>query len=363
MGKKAPALDAELLVETLSVQSKSHDDKEMMKWLKEKLTSLGLGFTEDSYGNVYVTKGKADLYPCMVSHTDTVHKILKDFGVYEAGDILFAFSESEGSQVGIGGDDKVGMSLCLNALKDLSAVKVVFFRNEEVGCLGSQQANMEFFNNVTCVLQADRKGNKDFITDAAGIGLSSFEFIEAIRTSLKNHQYTATRGSFTDVRALKVKGLNVCCANISCGYWEPHTEVEIVSVSDVEDCYMLMLEIYETCKGKAWSHTFVQPVFTTKAVKVTPTRLSDMGGEKDMYEISKDKDMRELALQFERENREPFLDRPIVGAMKHNLTPMVDLDDDEDYIEEIDICVGDMLAILDDYRRIREKVLAKQGRL
>lgn len=355
--KLQPTFDVDLLVETLSIQSVSHDDGEMMQWLKDKLTTMSLGFTEDSYGNLYVTKGKSDLYPCLVAHTDTVHKILKDFNIFECGDTLFAFSETEQTQVGIGGDDKVGISLCLNALKDLSVVKVAFFRNEEVGCLGSKQANMKFFDNCTLVLQGDRRGNKDFINIAAGTDLSSDEFMKAISPALKQHQYGVTRGSVTDVMALKNRGLKVCAANMSCGYWEPHTSLETVSVADVSDCYYLMMDIFTICEGKQWLHEYEEVVVKQQIHKpnFTSTKEVSNGNRLSGLTIEDGLDHRQLALEFERE----------AGLMSHNTSPMVDLDEEspEEYLEEIDICIVDLEHVLEDWKIARSKMLERLGKI
>ncbi len=61
---------------------------------------------------------------------------------------------------GIGGDDKVGVYTCLNALfqEGIESVKVSFFRNEEIGCIGSKAADMKWFEDVNWVCQLDRRG-------------------------------------------------------------------------------------------------------------------------------------------------------------------------------------------------------------
>ena len=91
-----------LLIEVLSIQSKSNIDKLMMDYLKDKTKKYKQ--EEDTYGNLYITKGNSKLYPCIVAHTDTVHKIHDDFKVFEHNDFLFAFSSSAQGQVGVGGD-------------------------------------------------------------------------------------------------------------------------------------------------------------------------------------------------------------------------------------------------------------------
>ncbi len=257
--------DKKLLIEVLSIQSKSNDDKVMMDYLESKIKTIAKNaiVTKDEYGNIYVTKGKAKLYPCLVSHTDTVHKIHADFKVYEQNNILFAFSATEGGQVGIGGDDKNGVFICLSALKDLENCKLVFFRNEEVGCLGSKEANMDFFNDCTIVAQADRRNHSGFVTKAGSVELSSEAFLTHITPILKAHEYEPVQGSVTDVMTLKQKGLDVCAFNIECAYYNPHSDAEIVHIENLEDCYETVMEIIDITKKERWLHKYEAPSYSS----------------------------------------------------------------------------------------------------
>ena len=64
-------------------------------------------FVQD--GNIYITKGEAKNYPCVVAHMDTVHKIVEDLYVLQVGHKLTGFNRIKMEQTGIGGDDKVGI--------------------------------------------------------------------------------------------------------------------------------------------------------------------------------------------------------------------------------------------------------------
>ena len=100
-------MNKQLLINTLSVQTHTRETKRMRKYIKEFCKSNALKFKETD-GNIYVTKGEADLYPCIVSHTDTVHRIKKQLNVIEHNGVLFAV-DADHEQTGIGGDDKVGV--------------------------------------------------------------------------------------------------------------------------------------------------------------------------------------------------------------------------------------------------------------
>lgn len=140
--------DLQLLKTLLSIQSKSNSytkvdgvrakDQDMLDAINDILNNISLQSTvklkinTDDYGNIYVTKGVANSYPCIVSHVDTVHNRVLGRRVYQQNDILFAFSDVEKKQVGIGGDDIVGVFTCMQALLDFDILKVVFYRDNFV---------------------------------------------------------------------------------------------------------------------------------------------------------------------------------------------------------------------------------------
>lgn len=216
-----PAVEVNVpfLLEVLGQQATSTNDVAILEWIKDNLNALSqkmdINYEEDSFGNIYVTKGTSELYPCVVSHVDQVHDICKDYKLYVQDTTVFAFSNDTMSQVGTGGDNKCGIYICFEMLKTHDNIKVVFFRQEEIGTVGSKQAEMSFFNNCAFVLQPDRRGSTDFITVAAGTDLSGTEFQEEIHPILSVFGYHFEKGSVTDVMALKDRGLDVCACNMS----------------------------------------------------------------------------------------------------------------------------------------------------
>lgn len=236
------------LKEILAIQSYSYDQFKMFAYLIRTLKSLEIPYFVDD-GCIYATKGDAKKYPCIVAHMDTVHQICEDLTVIEIKGKLTGFNAVTMSQTGIGGDDKVGIFIALEVLKMTENIKVVFFRDEEVGCEGSYNANTEFFNNCNIILQCDRKGNKDFIRNASGIELSSKKFQKEVNPIIKKYGYSFNNGMMTDVMALKELEINASMANISCGYYNPHCKNEYVIIKDVENCLNMVLEIINTLKG------------------------------------------------------------------------------------------------------------------
>lgn len=105
---------------------------------------------------------------------------------------------------------------------------------------------MGFFTDCRFVVECDRKGDSDMVTDINGTALCSRDFIT--KAQLRRHGYKTTHGLFTDVYALKRKGLGVSCVNLSCGYYEPHTDHEYTVIADLLKCQRLVKHIIRTHK-------------------------------------------------------------------------------------------------------------------
>lgn len=249
--------DFELLKSLYEIHSPSGHEKKMRKFVKRIATQRGGVVVQDN-GNLYVTKGEADTYPCICAHLDQVQDDhSKDFTVYKQDDVIFAYSAKSKAQHGLGADDKNGIWIALELLGELDVLKCAFFVGEEVGCVGSSKANMEFFKDVRYCIQPDRKNGHDLITDISG-KICSDDFLAAI--GYEAYGYKPTYGMLTDVKTLCSKGVGVSCINISCGYYNPHTDEECTSWSELCDaldfahhiCTTLM-DVYPHKYVSTWS--------------------------------------------------------------------------------------------------------------
>ena len=238
-----------LLKELFRIYSPSNNEKQMQRfikfWLKTNVPEAEV--TTDKVGNIYVKKGVDESYPCIVSHMDQVQKIhSKDFISLETKDYIFGFSPKNKRQEGLGADDKVGVWVCLKCLKKFDTIKAVFFVGEEIGCHGSGKCNMKFFDDARFVIQCDRRNGNDLITSIGGwTELCSPEFIQAINP--QQFGYQPENGLITDVGELKDRGLKVSAINLSCGYYEPHTDREFVIKREVINCLRFVEHIISTC--------------------------------------------------------------------------------------------------------------------
>lgn len=210
--------------------------------------------TKDAVGNLYITRGFAEDYPCIVAHLDQVQKVRsKDFRAVETRDLIFGYSPANRRQEGLGADDKNGIWIALRCLEKYEAIKVAFFVGEEVGCVGSNAADMAFFEDCRFVIEPDRRGYRDLITQISWENICSEEFL--LDMNIEKFGYIPTEGLMTDVEALRSNGISVSCINLSCGYYEPHTDYEFTVKEDLMNCLCFVQHIIENCT-KIYTHLF-----------------------------------------------------------------------------------------------------------
>jgi tripeptide aminopeptidase len=239
----------QLLKDVLSVPSKTYNEEKMVQFIVDWLTENGIEHVVDEHLNVYATKTTGPVpdnfyFPCVVSHTDTVHNIdtinvVEEQKTNAQGELKLSLKayNNDGNPTGIGGDDKCGVYACLELLKELPFLKAAFFVSEETGCHGSRKADKSFFSNVGYAIQFDAPENwmvtercwgttlfdrkTDFFNECNSILTESFP------SNLKYFSHP-----YTDVYALK-ELFDFSCINISIGYYDYHTKNEYVVVEDV----------------------------------------------------------------------------------------------------------------------------------
>ena len=242
-----------LLRSILEIQSVSYNQREMKKFILKNF-----GGKKDKKGNIYITKGKSDIYPCVVAHLDTVHNIIKSkyYNICEAGGNAFAMNTKTMQMTGIGGDDKCGIYVALKCLEKFDNIKIAFFVDEEIGCVGSRSADMNFFKDTGYVLECDRKGYSDVVTNIMSTSICSIEFQNKIEKTVDLFaKEFCKNGGLTDVYQLVENGLNVSCLNLSCGYYNPHTNEEFINLEDLEYTKDFVFKIIELLGHEKYEHT------------------------------------------------------------------------------------------------------------
>ena len=277
----------ELLKQLYCIHSKSNKEDSMLEflinWLFKNVKESEVEM--DKKGNLYIKKGNSETYPCIVAHVDQVQTLhSEDFAAVETNDIIFGWSRKNRRFEGLGADDKNGVWVALKCLLKYDIIKVALFVGEEIGCVGSNAADMDFFDDCRFVLQCDRRGFNDMITDAGVTELCSDEFKKAVNPEW--FSYKETSGLMTDVMTLKKRGLKVSCLNLSCGYYEPHSDEEYTIKQDLLNCLYFVEHIIDTCKDvyehkyeyKPWSYAY--PTYPSKGYGY---KYGDYGSSYDGY--------------------------------------------------------------------------------
>lgn len=256
----------ELLIHLLNQRTHSYSDEQnkFISYLQDMFKTKGADTFKDKYGNLYVVKGKADFYPCVVAHTDINQSKVAGSVVMQAYPWIFGFDTVDGEQCGIGADDKVGVYFAIHMFDLFDNIKLFFPKDEEVGLVGTNKAKQDFFQDCSMLVQLDRNSyNNDLITYTNGIEVCSNEFVEAADSIMNKYMYATSRGSCTDIGGIKkFKTVNCVAMNVSCGYINEHSGQEIISMPHFENAINFGYELLQLGVTKVWPHTSKEEVFS-----------------------------------------------------------------------------------------------------
>lgn len=206
-------------------------------------------------GNLLIRKGgPTGPHPYLLAHMDQVHSYAPFMQLRMEDNVLSAVDGND-QQCGVGGDDKCGIYLALEMLHRLNHCTAVFVRDEEVGCLGSGEVPLTWFDHASFVVQADRNNRTfDVIRDTNGMTCASDEFIAAVLALPQAAMHSENTGSITDIGELARRGLGVSMINISSGYHNPHSSTEVVHLDELEIACELAYAIATTMGDYRWAH-------------------------------------------------------------------------------------------------------------
>lgn len=197
--------------------------KDLKVALIDRLTERGYNDVVMGDGYVYA---KGTVPVLLTAHMDTVHKdLVKDF--YEF------YDEKKDQHIisspqGIGGDDRCGIYMILEIVKDHKC-SVLFCEDEESGGVGSskfcQTDLMKELEELHYLIELDRKGKND----AVFYDCDNPEFTEFI---LENTGYEDSWGSFSDISFIAPE-CGIAAVNLSCGYYDAHTTSEKVVMEEM----------------------------------------------------------------------------------------------------------------------------------
>lgn len=238
----------EILKQLYKISSKSGVEDRIKSFVLGCVSDVDLKVDTDDIGNLFITKGIADTYPCVAAHLDEIHDPCEREIVIE-DDKIFTVNRLW-NRVGCGADDKNGLWVIINLLHSEPILKVALFVQEErtgdiPGCRGARACDLSFFSDVKFVLECDRKGCSDVVYIGKGETLlCEREFIP--QNLLDYYGYEMVRGGKTDVVELKMRGLTVPVCNISCGYYDAHKNCEYSKFSELQNCLSFVRDIIQS---------------------------------------------------------------------------------------------------------------------
>jgi hypothetical protein len=256
------------------------------------------GIKKDGFGNRYIKIGLSDV--AFLSHLDTVHSATdstrkQDVMVSDG----FAFKENNetwqkqqtkkskkkqktktynygpdmmyggayGANINyqqyynrspLGGDDTAGVWLMLNLLSSGVPGLYIFFRSEERGSNGShymERNEPNILEGINKAVALDRRDYFDVITHQGGTRTCSDKFAKAIANQLGGGYKPSSGGIHCDSANLTY--LVPECTNISVGYFQEHTNNEILDLDFIE-------KLFHKLKGVHWSSLPVDKVVESK---------------------------------------------------------------------------------------------------
>lgn len=256
-----------LLMQLYQIHSPSGKEDAMRDFIIHWLEERNIQYVKDDVGNILATKDSRpnkdradDTCPCVCAHMDEVfHNRVPDYAIVQDGDEIYGYSDKAEARQGIGADDKNGIWVALKVMERVPYIKAAFFVCEEEGCIGSENVDLAFFDNCRFVIECDRMNGGDFIYKASRrqdpiVPLCTYEFMEAMNAS--EYGYRLEQGRSTDVLMLRQRGLKCCACNLSCGYYNPHKNDEYTRISELLNCYNMVLNACNTIKKR-----FAAPIY------------------------------------------------------------------------------------------------------
>lgn len=210
---------------------------------------LGYEPYQDAHGNIVVDNlgsSSAQSRVMFTSHTDSIHrnathttqKLKRD------GDIVTIDLAKTPESTCLGADDSTGNYIMLRLLQAGVKGVYVFFRDEEIGGLGSSYfatnpKAIPLIEQLTHCISFDRIGYDSIITHQSCGRCASDMFADELGKRIKAADPTGTldlfadpTGSFTD--SANFADLISECSNISVGYFKQHTVKESQDIGFVE---------------------------------------------------------------------------------------------------------------------------------
>lgn len=250
-------LDAKLMYEMMAVPTYSDYEYRMTTWLILWARKHNIEHTFDDYGNLYFIKGKPSegkFYPCVTAHLDTVQHKAKAYVLTGAELDLKTRVNKKGQHevyidgIGTGSDDKNAILIALHMFEKFDTLKGAFYLGEEVGCNGSSNMDVKFFDDVSYVIGFDSPE----LNRAAWRLMGKVKMFTAdfYKTHMKPicDKYGVTKfysESITD-EAYITDNTGLMTMNFGNGGYCAHTTSEYFIVEELDNALSMGIELVET---------------------------------------------------------------------------------------------------------------------
>ena len=149
-------------------------------------------------------------------------------------------------QTSLGADDKNGIWVILNLLKEGKQINFAFCHSEEIGGAGSGQIVQDkdcatFIEQCKYCIVIDRRNASDIIGYKNKYCLC---LDDKLSTFAKNNgfKFEPAHGSISDADRFSTL---VECVNISCGYYEPHSSKEYTNLNELWNTLQFCIKIVD----------------------------------------------------------------------------------------------------------------------
>lgn len=259
---KLTHIDKDFSYDLLSVPSCSGYEYRMVTFIMLWAKKNGIKYEFDSYGNLYLTKGtigENEYYPCVTAHLDSVQTkqkpyILSGIRIDIETRVVKGKHELFCDGFGPGGDDKCGLLIGLSMFNHVDVLKAAFFLEEETGCRGSSNLNVEWFKNVGYVLGFDSPDFNRAAWSCSGTKLFSADFYKThMQDICTKHGVTKFYSEpFTDVKQIREK-TDITCMNFGSGYYNAHMANEYIVLEEVDAACAMGAELIQHLGKKKYA--------------------------------------------------------------------------------------------------------------
>lgn len=233
-------------VELLKKPASFMANQPVIEHIKAELNKIEVPFTEKEDGTIFNLSNAGS--PVLVAHTDTV-RTSEDDNEVALSTIQIEkrkkYSVILNKNHILGGDDLCGVYLVLKLIEKHKNVNFIFSNNEEVGEVQTIRDIVldEDFSTIPYCLVLDRMGSDDICSYQNNYGTKEFE--NELAEVGRHFGFSPSRGYMSDCDFLRNV---VSTANISVGYFNPHSKKEYIIWEIMENTFKFVDTVIQNVK-------------------------------------------------------------------------------------------------------------------